>query len=140
MRIEHSAGAVLYTVVSGEPRYVLVTERSGYASLPKGHLEEGETPAQAALREIREETGISAPLTTAEPLWQDGYALRDGGYKQVDYFLARFDGQAPVICCEDVVAVSLVPFREAWEALGLPGSRRVLEQADAMVRKGMPGQ
>ena len=140
MRVEHSAGAVLYTVVSGEPRYVLVTERSGYASLPKGHLEEGETPAQAALREIREETGISAPLTTAEPLWQDGYALRDGGYKQVDYFLARFDGQAPVICCKDVVAVSLVPFREAWEALGLPGSRRVLEQADAMVRKGLPGQ
>lgn len=140
MRIEHSAGAVLYTVVSGEPRYVLVTERSGYASLPKGHLEAGETPAQAALREIREETGISAPLTTAEPLWQDGYALRDGGYKRVDYFLARFDGQTPVSCCEDVVAVSLVTFREAWEALGLPGSRRVLEQADAMVRKGLPGQ
>ena len=140
MRTEHSAGAVLYTVVGGEPRYVLVTERSGYASLPKGHLEAGETPAQAALREIREETGISAPLTTAEPLWQDGYALRDGGYKRVDYFLARFDGQTPVSCCEDVVAVSLVPFREAWEALGLPGSRRVLEQADAMVRKDLPGQ
>lgn len=140
MRTEHSAGAVLYTVVSGEPRYVLVTERSGYASLPKGHLEEGEPPAQAALREIREETGISAPLTTAEPLWQDGYALRDGGYKRVDYFLARFDGQTPVSCCEDVVAVSLVTFREAWEALGLPGSRRVLEQADAMVRKDLPGQ
>lgn len=137
MRTEHSAGAVLYTVVIGEPRYVLVTERSGYASLPKGHLEEGETPAQAALREIREETGISAPLTTAEPLWQDGYALRDGGYKRVDYFLARFDGQTPVSCCEDVVAVSLVPFRDAWEALGLPGSRRVLEQAHAMICDGL---
>ena len=137
MWTEHSAGAVLYTVVNGEPRYVVVTERSGYASLPKGHLEEGETPAQAALREIREETGITAPLTTAEPLWQDGYTLRDGGYKRVDYFLARFDGQTPVSCCEDVVAVSLVPFREAWEALGLPGSRRVLEQAHAMICDGL---
>ncbi len=139
MRTEHSAGAVLYTVVSGEPRYVLVTERSGYASLPKGHLEEGEPPAQAALREIREETGITAPLTTAEPLWQDGYALRGGGYKRVDYFLARFDGQAPVSCCGDVAAVSLMTFREAWAALGLPGSRRILEQADAMVREGLRG-
>ena len=137
MRIEHSAGAVLYTVVNGEPRYILVTEKSGYVSLPKGHLEKGETPYQAAVREMREETGISAPLTTAEPLWQDGYALRDGGYKRVDYFLARFDGQTPVSCCEDVVAVSLVPFRDAWEALGLPGSRRVLEQAHAMICDGL---
>ena len=139
MRTEHSAGAVLYTVVNDAPRYVVVTERSGYASLPKGHLEEGETPARAALREIREETGISATLTTAEPLWQDGYALRGGGYKRVDYFLARFDGQTPVCCCGDVVAVSLMTFREAWDALGLPGSRRILEQADAMVRKGLRG-
>ena len=137
MRTEHSAGAVLYTVVNGAPRYVLVTERSGYASLPKGHLEEGETPARAALREIREETGISAPLTTAEPLWQDGYALRGGGFKRVDYFLARFDGQTPVSCCEDVAAVSLLPYREAWESLGLPGSRRVLEQAHAMICDGL---
>ena len=137
MRTEHSAGAVLYTVVSGEPRYVLVTERSGYASLPKGHLEEGEPPDRAALREIREETGITATLTTIEPLWQDGYAQRGGGFKRVDYFLARFDGQTPVSCCEDVVAVSLVPFRDAWEALGLPGSRRVLEQAHAMICDGL---
>ena len=137
MRTEHSAGAVLYTVVNGAPRYVVVTERSGYASLPKGHLEEGETSARAALREIREETGITATLTTAEPLWQDGYALRGGGFKRVDYFLARFDGQTPVSCCEDVVEVSLVPFREAWEALGLPGSRRVLEQAHAMICDGL---
>lgn len=137
MRTEHSAGAVLYTVVNGAPRYVLVTERSGYASLPKGHLEEGETPARAALREIREETGISATLTTAEPLWQDGYALRGGGFKRVDYFLARFDGQTPVSCCEDVVAVSLLPYREAWESLEMPGSRRVLEQAHAMICDGL---
>lgn len=137
MRTEHSAGAVLYTVVNGAPRYVVVTERSGYASLPKGHLEEGETPARAALREIREETGITATLTTAEPLWQDGYALRGGGFKRVDYFLARFDGQTPVSCCEDVVAVSLLPYCEAWESLGMPGSRRVLEQAHAMICDGL---
>ena len=55
----------------------------------------------------------------------------------MDYFLARFDGQTPVSCCEDVVAVSLVPFRDAWEALGLPGSRRVLEQAHAMICDGL---
>lgn len=137
MRTEHSAGAVLYTVVNGAPRYVVVTERSGYASLPKGHLEEGETPARAALREIREETGITATLTTAEPLWQDGYALRGGGFKRVDYFLARFDGQTPVSCCEDVAAVSLLPYCEAWESLGMPGSRRVLEQAHAMICGGL---
>ena len=40
----HSAGAVLYTVIDGERRYVLVREKNGSYGLPKGHVEPGETP------------------------------------------------------------------------------------------------
>ena len=32
-------------------------------SLPKGHIEEGETPEQAAIREVAEETGINSDIT-----------------------------------------------------------------------------
>jgi ADP-ribose pyrophosphatase YjhB (NUDIX family) len=34
-------------------------------SLPKGHIEEGETPEQAAIREVAEETGITSEITKA---------------------------------------------------------------------------
>ena len=63
----HSAGAVLYTVIDGERRYVLVREKNGSYGMPKGHVEVGETLAETALREIREETGLHATLHTAEP-------------------------------------------------------------------------
>ena len=38
MALLHSAGAVLYTVIDGERRYVLVREKNGSYGLPKGHV------------------------------------------------------------------------------------------------------
>ena len=51
-----SAGGV---VVNAEGRVLLVSQHGTSWSLPKGHLEEGETPLEAAQREIHEETGVS---------------------------------------------------------------------------------
>lgn len=51
-----SAGGV---VVNGEGRVLLVSQHGTSWSLPKGHLEEGETPLEAARREIREESGVT---------------------------------------------------------------------------------
>ena len=51
-----------YTKIGGIPHYVLVVELDGHCGLPKGHIESGETEMQAALREIREETGITADI------------------------------------------------------------------------------
>ena len=51
---ERSAGTVI--VCNGE--YLLLHYESGHWDFPKGKIEEGETPEQAALRELKEETGI----------------------------------------------------------------------------------
>jgi ADP-ribose pyrophosphatase YjhB (NUDIX family) len=51
-----SAGGV---VVNAEGRVLLVSQYGTSWSLPKGHLEEGETPLEAARREIREESGVT---------------------------------------------------------------------------------
>jgi ADP-ribose pyrophosphatase YjhB (NUDIX family) len=50
-----SAGGV---VVNAEGRVLLVSQHGTSWSLPKGHLEEGETPLEAARREIHEESGV----------------------------------------------------------------------------------
>ncbi|NDY42900.1 NUDIX domain-containing protein [Dissulfurirhabdus thermomarina] len=52
-----SAGAVIVRPGGAGPRYLLL-RAFGYWDFPKGLVEPGETPFQAALREIREETGL----------------------------------------------------------------------------------
>ena len=55
-------------IVSAPDRCKLVIVRQGRWDLPKGMVEHGETTAIAALREVREETGISAILTDKRPI------------------------------------------------------------------------
>ncbi|HXM86567.1 MAG TPA: NUDIX domain-containing protein [Solirubrobacteraceae bacterium] len=90
---ERSAGGV---VVRGEEIVVIVPTRlasdgSKVLALPKGHIDPGETPIQAATREVREETGI-----VGEPVLELGEARywyrRDGQTipKSVVFFLFEF--------------------------------------------------
>lgn len=55
---EKSAGAIIYKIENGEPRYLLLHYPSGHWEFAKGHIEEGEEPERAAMREIEEETGL----------------------------------------------------------------------------------
>ena len=92
---EFSAGGV---VVRGDQVVVIVPTRraadgSRVLALPKGHVDPGETPVEAAAREVREETGI-----VAEPVGELGEARywyrRDGRTigKSVSFFLFRYVG------------------------------------------------
>ncbi|HAM54192.1 MAG TPA: NUDIX hydrolase [Candidatus Rokubacteria bacterium] len=88
MRKEVSAGGLV--VRDGKALLVKVENLEGEVrwTFPKGHLEAGEGPRQAALREVEEETGwacrIQRPLTTARyRFWRDGREVS----KQVKWYL-----------------------------------------------------
>lgn len=58
---EPTAGGVIFRRSNGKPTDVeilLIADSKGRWTIPKGHIEEGETARQAAEREIREETGL----------------------------------------------------------------------------------
>ena len=61
---EKSCGAIIYKTENNEFKFLLVHQSNGHYSFPKGHMEEGETEFDTALREIKEETNIEVNLDT----------------------------------------------------------------------------
>ena len=86
------AGAVVYRIARGEAAFLLVRARRtpGQWILPKGHLEAGESPAEAALREAREEAGVIGRIVQPlEPVLTFEFS---GRTYQVTYFLVEATG------------------------------------------------
>ena len=127
MKHEHSAGAVLYTTKNSELQFVLVVEKSGSCGFPKGHLEGDETEEQAALREILEETNITADLITDFKV-TDEYMKAKRTKKRVTYFAASFEDQTPRNASNEVRAVFILPYDKAMEKLSFDSSREILHQ------------
>jgi 8-oxo-dGTP pyrophosphatase MutT (NUDIX family) len=57
---ERSAGGVVYRMVDARPLFLLIRDSYRNWGFPKGHLEPGEPPERAALREVEEETGLGS--------------------------------------------------------------------------------
>ncbi|NLX83233.1 MAG: GNAT family N-acetyltransferase [Clostridiales bacterium] len=130
---EYSAGAVLYCEQKGERLYVLVTEQSGNTGLPKGHVEEGETETQTALREIYEETGITAKIIPGfggEIVYPQGRGM----LKHFTYFLATFDCAQGIASGDDVQA-HILPYNQAYRKLSFSDVRVILKEAEQFLNQ-----
>lgn len=86
--VERSAGAVLVRSVGGAREGLVIRVRAAAWEIPKGHVEEGETPEAAALRELAEETAFAGDARIDALLGAVAYDLPSGGRKEVVYFRA----------------------------------------------------
>ena len=88
-----AAGAILWRLEKGELKLAII-HRARYDdwSWPKGKIDKGETIAEAAVREIREETGLRVSLGAY--LSEINYKLPSGGKKQVHYWAAKVSDKA----------------------------------------------
>ena len=135
---EYSCGAVLYTRVEGEIRYLLTQSHKGEYGLPKGHRMAGEKKEEAALREILEETGIRARLLPGKQ-WREirTVAQNDRAVKKITYFLADYEDQEIRVQEEELLGCALVTFEEAMRLpLQTPRVAEILADADAFLRSG----
>lgn len=92
MPSERSAGVIVFTNDGGIRKYLLLYYEGGHWDFPKGHVEQGETDKDAAVRETREETGIT-DLHFVEGFQETlSYFYRKEGktfHKDVIFFLAE---------------------------------------------------
>lgn len=90
MKVVRQAGALVVRFDDDEPRVLLVTAKRNPKTwiLPKGHIEDGETAAEAAVREAREEGGVagSAVRSIGNLELELGNTAVD-----VEYFLVTFE-------------------------------------------------
>lgn len=87
-----SCGVLAYRGVDGEREYLIVFEQFSQCwSLPKGHMEAGETEEQTALRELFEETGLTATLDRGRSTSIE-YPISPIARKQVVFFLGHVQG------------------------------------------------
>jgi len=104
-------------------------------SLPKGHIEQGETAEQTAIREVAEETGIQGTVLAALGSI-DYWFVTDGRrvHKTVHHYLMSFTGG--VLSDEDleVTEVAWVPLRELASRLAYADERRLAEVAGELIR------
>jgi ADP-ribose pyrophosphatase YjhB (NUDIX family) len=135
---EFSAGGLVVDLAGDVPRGALIgrTDRQGRLlwSLPKGHIEAGETAEQAAVREVEEETGIAGEIL-AELGTIDFWFVAEGRriHKTVRHYLLRRVGGELSDADVEVDEVAWVPLDELGNRLAYAGERRLAETAAGLL-------
>lgn len=90
--LRKSCGVLPWRENKGKKEYLIVFESfSKCWSLPKGHMEAGETEEETALRELQEETGLTATLDLQRRATIE-YPISPFGRKRVVFFSGKVDG------------------------------------------------
>lgn len=136
VREEVSAGGVVMRVAEGRPLFLLIRDSYRNWGFPKGHLEEGETAAAAAMREVAEETGLQSLRLRGEIETIDWYFRFRGRliHKVCHFYLMETD--TATTCPqrdEGITACRWEPFERAVELVSYENARAVLTRASEIV-------
>jgi 8-oxo-dGTP pyrophosphatase MutT (NUDIX family) len=138
-RTEVSAGGVVYRRGSDGVEVVLAARRTRRGDLAwglaKGGIEADESPQTAAVREVREETGIEAEIETSLGETRYFYVWEDVRIrKTVHFFLMRATGGDPNDRDDEMEDVQWFPLERALKRAAYRGERDVLGRAAEILR------
>jgi 8-oxo-dGTP diphosphatase len=130
-RNEHSSGGAVIALRDEKAHVALIATRGSTRwGLPKGAVMEGETSEQAAIREVKEETGLDAEvvhlLDTIEYYFRAGDTLIR---KRVDFYLMRYVAGDLVPQLSEVDDVQWVELNAAISQASFESERKLLESA-----------
>ncbi len=142
IRHEFSAGFILFRD-SGAGRLYLLLDYGKHWDYAKGHLEEGESAWQAAVRELREETGIRQVDRVGrfqKDMTYDFYSPKKGRvHKTVTYFAGRTRTES-VTVSDEHTGYAWLPYDQAMQQLTYDNARDILSAAHAAIEATLKRQ
>ncbi|MBS3791713.1 NUDIX domain-containing protein [Candidatus Bipolaricaulota bacterium] len=136
---EVSAG-IITTRDRGDYRSYLLLKHAngGHWSFPKGHVEEGEVPKEAALRELAEETDLTVREFVSGVSLETSYTFERAGqkvFKTVIYFLGIVSAESRVVLSPEHLDYLWLPYDDARRRLTYEGDRELLDRAEDKLRQ-----
>ena len=137
--IEHSSGGVVARHMDETVHVLLIRDPYAKWGLPKGHVENGETSREAALREVREETGLTN-LDAGPSLGTIDWYFKSRGdlvHKFCDYFLmASPNGDTSPEVSEGITECRWLPVKDAIAMVAYDNARGVVVRAADVLNSG----
>ena len=133
---EVSAGGIVFRREGAETYFLLIRDPYRNWGFPKGHLEDGEEPSQAALREVAEETGLEtlelrAPVDTIQ--WKFRFRGRSV-HKTCHFFLIETpERHTAPLKSEGISACRWASFEQASRLIAYENAREVLIHAQSIL-------
>ena len=137
MVYEKSCGAVVFTRINNEIKYLLIRNLTGIYGFPKGHVERGETEEQTALREVFEEVGLDVKLVPGFRS-EDEHSIpqKENTIKQIVYFLGEYCNQEFTYQKEELTDALLLDYETAMTLFQFDSCKRILTEANNFLLDG----
>jgi 8-oxo-dGTP pyrophosphatase MutT (NUDIX family) len=142
VREERSAGGVVVRARGGVHHVLLIRDPYQNWGLPKGHLEEGEDAPTAAIREVREETGLNGLELGPEVGSIDWYFRREEilVHKFCSFFLMHSAGGDPIPqVAEGITECEWFPIEQAMSRVTYQNAREMIQAAHKHMVANVPG-
>lgn len=125
---------IIFHMKPGKPVFLIIKHRQGHWAFPKGHKEKGETDIQTAIRELKEETGITNVKFISDRIeLSEVYKFNSGKNhrveKSVDYFIAEVFSETVYIDKKEIVNFQWCGLEEGLNLVTFSESENLLKKA-----------